>query len=399
MNRDDLGTRIEQGLEEIAPRPVSSDVIASRARRRRTRRRGAMSAVLAIAAIAVVAILVAGGPSDGPLGPPTVEASAQITLPGRVVSTASEGGYLWVLTCSTNCGGPPSEQSARGELAKVDSSSGAIVTSTEVMNPSLVAAGEGGVWTASFSDGVVTRFDPETLKPVGEVQLTLPKPIAQGAPDALSYLPNSIVVGEGSVWVGTARGYVAQIDPTKVEVKRMIALPYPLAGMAVAGGYVWLSAELFGLGKIDPKSGQLSPPQPIEGSDGYQLSTDYLTVADESLWVRGGWAPAHRTGEYTKHPGGDIGLARLNPENAEVEEAVSFSAYIAITAVSETGLWLSGHDVPGGSQDVYVFSPGAEAVDLAAHLAEPGTVIGAVGDSLWVARSDHVVQRYDIPAR
>ena len=406
MDRDEIAVQLQGSLEAVEPLPLGPEVIAGRADRRRRRRRiGAAGTAFGLLAIAVAAVTVLGGPTEGPLGPPTVEASAQVALPGEVAgaggevidTAAAEGGYLWVLTCSARCGGPPAEfEHSQGTLVKVDSDTGAIVASAPVEGASVVAAGDGGVWTAGYG-GTVTHFDPQTAKPVGSLHLELPEPFGTNFPEAFAFLPNHIVIGEGAVWVSTAREYVAQIDPRTTEVTRMIPTHFSVAGMAAGGGSVWLAAELFGLARIDPKTGELGPTQAIDGAAGRRLSMDYLAIADGSLWARGGWATPHGNGYVLSPDGKALGLARIDLATGEVKQLVDFDRYIWVHAISDGRLWLSGRDSRAGSKYVYVLEPGASKVKLAARLAEPGTVIGAVGPSLWVARPGKVLERYEIP--
>ena len=401
MDRDEIALQIRDSLEKVHPHSLDPEVIFARAGRRRQHRRiGAIGAAFSLMAVVAIMIAVVGGSSQTPFSPPTVRASARVELKGHVVGTAAtEGDYLWVLTCSARCGGPPAHfEHSQGALVKIDNRTGAIVTSTNVRNPGVVAVGEGGVWTASFN-GVVTRFDPKTAQAVGSVHLSLPKPVGSNYPEAFEFLPNNIVVGEGAVWVSTAREYVAQIDPETTELVRMVPTHFGVSGLAVGGGSVWLSAELFGLARIDPRTGELGPTRPVEAADGRRLSMDYLAVANGSLWARGGWAGPHgRTHDYVLSPKGkSLGLARVELRTGEVEQVVSFDGHIWVHAVSGGRLWLSGRDSRAGSSDVYVLDRGAKKITLAARLAKPGTIVGAVGTALWVARPGQVMERYKIP--
>jgi outer membrane protein assembly factor BamB len=401
MDRDEIALQVRDSLERVHPHSLDHGVIVARAVRRRQRRRiGAIGAAFSLVAVAAIVIAVVGGSSQTPFSPPTVQASARVALEGHVVGTAAtEGDYLWVLTCSARCGGPPANfEHSKGTLVKIDNRTGEIVASTNVRNPGVVAVGEGGVWTASFS-GVVTRFDPQTAQAVGSVHLSLPKPFGTNYPEASEFLPNNVVVGEGAVWVSTAREYVAQIDPETTEVVRMIPTHFGVSGLAVGGDSVWLSAGLFGLARIDPSTGELGPTRPIEAADGRRLSMDYLAVADGSLWARGGWAVPHgRPPDYVLSPKGRaLGLAGVDLRTGEVKQVVSFDGYIWVHAVSGGRLWLSGSDSRAGSKDVYVLDRGAKKITLAARLAKPGTIVGAVGTSLWVARPGQVLERYKIP--
>jgi hypothetical protein len=401
MDRDELALEVRDSLEKVHPPSLDHGVIVARAGRRRQRRRiGAIGAAFSLVAVGAIVIAVVGGSSQTPFSPPVVQASASVVLEGHVVGTAAtEGDYLWILTCSTRCGGPPANfEHSQGTLVKIDNRTGEIVTSTKVRDPGVVAVGEGGVWTASF-DGVVTRFDPQTARPVGSVHLLLPKPVGSNYPEASEFLPNNVVVGEGAVWVSTAREYVAQIDPETTEVVRMIPTHSGVSGLAVGGGSVWLSAELFGLARIDPRTGKLGPTRPIEAAGGRRLSMDYLAVANGSLWARGGWATPHgRSHDYVLSPKGKgLGLARVDLGTGAVQQVVNFDGYIWVHAVSGGRLWLSGSDSRAGSRNVYVLDRGARKVTLAARLAKPGAIVGAVGTALWVARPGQVLERYEIP--
>jgi hypothetical protein len=396
MKTDDFDDRIRESLEGVNPPSVDPGAIFARARSRQRRRRGAAVGLLGVTVLVAVAIAGSvGGGSGGPFSVPTVEASTQVRLPGEVVGTATGGEDLWVLACSSECGGPPSERSARGALVKIDGRTGEIVATTAVENPGTVAVGEGAVWVASFPRGVVTRFDPDTAEVTGTVEFGLPQPVSVGAPDAFEFLPNAIAAGEGSVWVSTARGYVAKIDPKDLAVDRTFKTPYSPGGVAVGGGSVWLSAGLFGVARIDATTDRLEDARPIEDAEGRRLSTDYLVVVDGSLWVRGGWGPLPGTQEYTAPPQGELGLARLDLESAEIDEIVSFDGFLTVRATSGSRLWLADRDSRAGSSDVYELDPAVGDVTLAARLAEPGTIVGAVGDSLWVARPEDLLQRYD----
>jgi hypothetical protein len=101
--------------------------------------------------------------------------------------------------------------------------------------------------------------------------------------------------------------------------------------------------------------------------------------------------------DYVASRGKAMGLARVDLGSGEVEQVVDFAGYISVHAVSDGRLWLSGSDSRAGSRDVYVLEPGTGRVRPAARLAKPGTIIGAVGPSLWVARPGKTLERYEIP--
>jgi streptogramin lyase len=380
-------------LDGVDPQPLEGGVIARRARRLRRQKVGI--AAVGAGIVAVVLALAVFGPADGPLGPPTVGATAQVTLPGEVVGSAAEGGHLWTLTCDTGCGGSPSESRAHGFLVEIDDETGQIVRTTPIENPGIIAAGEGFVWVASFPDGVLTRVDGQTGDVSGTLKLALPA--TSGFPDS-EFLPNSIAIGGGSVWVATERGYVAQVDAERIRLTRVVHVPYPVGGIAFGEGRLWCSGGLLGLGHIDAGSGAASEPIAIEDRAGRTLSADDLTVSGGSVWVRGGWVPPEKE---TSDPGAEavLGLAQVALGSSEVIRTVNFDQYLSVRAMSNSRLWLSRRDSAQGSADVFELDLTSPAnVRLAARLAEPGTIIGAVGDSLWVARPGGVTARYEIPS-
>ena len=101
-NRDEIEVWLRHGLDDFEPRHVASRTVVARSERRRRRRLGGFAAV-AVAATAAIVFAVALTPSDHPLSPPTVSASVQLTMPGRVLDSVAGAGALWVLTCETSC--------------------------------------------------------------------------------------------------------------------------------------------------------------------------------------------------------------------------------------------------------------------------------------------------------
>jgi hypothetical protein len=70
------------------------------------------------------------------------------------------------------------------------------------------------------------------------------------------------------------------------------------------------NGQLFGLARIDPRTGELGHPRPIEAADGRRLSMDYLAVADGVL-VGGSYEKRAASGEMhstalllTRYPAG-----------------------------------------------------------------------------------------------
>src|SRR3954454_22268249 len=138
MDRDEIALQVRDSLEKVHSHSLDPGVIIALAGRRRQRRRvGAVGAVFSVVAVAAVVIAIVGRSSQTPFSPPTVQASARVALEGHVVGTAAtEGKYLWVLTCFARCGGPPANfEHSQGTLVKIDNRTGEIVASAKVRNP------------------------------------------------------------------------------------------------------------------------------------------------------------------------------------------------------------------------------------------------------------------------
>src|SRR5438093_2305234 len=118
-----------------------------------------------------------------------------------------------------------------------------------------MAVGDGAVWIANFATGTVTRVDTGTNRIVATIPLTLPFDVA---PRDDAFLPLHVAVGEGAVWVDTARGAVARIDPRTNEVLTKVVASKGgdiLGEMAVAEGAVWVAEGVDGLIRLDPRDG------------------------------------------------------------------------------------------------------------------------------------------------
>src|SRR5205823_2693051 len=96
---------------------------------------------------------------------------------------------------------------------RINPTSGRILASVALSNPSNIAVGEGGVWVISFWDGTVSRIDPATSQVAATIKLRLPFAVGKNYPGSREFLPYDLAVGEGAVWVDSGRGVLARLDP------------------------------------------------------------------------------------------------------------------------------------------------------------------------------------------
>jgi DNA-binding beta-propeller fold protein YncE len=98
-------------------------------------------------------------------------------------------------------------------------------------SPLRVAAGEGGVWVTSETDGTLTQIDPDT----GEVT---------GTPLVLGKGVSGVAVGAGSVWISSPRdGEVLRVDSDSKRVVARIAIGGRPGPIAFGGGRVWVADD------------------------------------------------------------------------------------------------------------------------------------------------------------
>jgi len=95
--------------------------------------------------------------------------------------------------------------------------------------PQGIAYADGAIWVANTGDDFVTRIDPAS---------GANKQITVGAG------PTALATGANAVWVAnTAAGTVSRIDPAKNKVVATIRIGSAPAGLVVAEGYVWVTAQ------------------------------------------------------------------------------------------------------------------------------------------------------------
>ncbi len=241
-------------------------------------------------------------------------------LPGAV---ADDGARLWVLAV------PPPEDDERppqvGILLGLDRVSGEELTRTELSgSPSEVVTGGGAVWVTRWDTGAASRLDPATGKVVATISLELPFDF--GAQGDREFLPSHAAFGHGSLWVLTARGALARIDPATNRVAAMIELtpPHPL-GLAVGDDALWVAEDVHGLSRVDVASNQVRTV-PLEDLD---HAAGLVAVHDGAVWVVGNRLARTLDGKYFSSseggylPADSDTISRLDPDTLLVTATAS----------------------------------------------------------------------------
>jgi hypothetical protein len=306
---DDVRDRIHRELERLEPSPDGLQRTLQRARRRHRSRR-LFSAVLAL--------VVAGAGSFAlirAVAPLNRVAGAGIRVGGTPMAVVDAFDSIWVLTCDQDCGGDG--RGAMGRVVRVDPTSRAILASVEIPHPQALAAGEGAVWALDFWGSRVLRIAQDGERLEAAIALELPSDVVSG--DHF-FAPFDVAVGEGGVWVSTARGQVARIDPATNRVIAMISTPGESTGDLVTGlGLVWVSIGVEGLEAINPGTNTLARG-PIEVTRGdRRLQVESLAVGEGIVAMSGAIVSSSSPPAPTDYqPTGQNGVAAFDPASDEV---------------------------------------------------------------------------------
>jgi hypothetical protein len=335
--------------------------------------------------LVVVAVLLAGGTVQvlWPLqGSPPAEGGGK-ALPGPPIDAAGGGGRLWVLACAPRCTGPAAE----GQLVQIDARTGRVLSRTAAPSPQALAVGGDAAWTLDFEGGKVSHIAAATGERVGTTQLRLPAPIVDGDRD---FLPFDVAVGAGAVWVSTARGYVARIDPTTDRVDRLIRLEPKAPGAILARpGGVWVAEDLLGVLRIDPFTASTSLLT-IEAADGRRLSVGDLALADGGIWAAGTWARGRTSSSgHTGYVSTDrAAIARIDLRSRKLARITPLPERLVIVGAGGRHIWLA--QWPG--RNLYGLHTTSGRLGRT-PLRERGFVLAVSRGTVWLAAENHRLYR------
>ncbi len=378
------------------PHPVpEADVEAlieeARRRHRQRRRRALLSVVaLAIAAAAGGYVLAGGGPGRHSSGSRPSSLPAVLTagvLSGTPIQTASGLGSVWVLTCERPCPNPPSISS--GTLLRVNSRTGQIVQRINVTDPQAFAIGDGSLWLAHFYRGQVTRIDPRTGRTAQNISLP---PLNRLAQDGRRFLPESITAEPGAVWVASARGRLAEIDPSSGQIVSMLHAPFDATGQIVGSHETWVAESSLGVGIVRPGASRLKL-LPIQAGSG-QLAIDQLALGGGLVWAYGEIA----TGASNNGSGTLTNTARLvtlDRRTGRIVHQLSLPAGPYAIAYGDGALFMA--DDRNGQ--LLRIDPAYRIHPLRRVRGLGRTLITVTPDAIWATSSSGVLRRIAIPAR
>jgi streptogramin lyase len=283
---------------------------ARRRQRRRQRRILTIAAVLLAAGTVGWAIARSVVPGHAASSSPTAGGTiAHVVLGGVVQSTTTLRGDLWVLTCRRHCADPWS-RAVRGQLVEL-TAVGRPIKRIAVADPGAVAGGDGSIWVAHFYSGQVTRIDPHTGRPTASLQLKLPGPLATTGDRR--FIPSAISFSADRVWVSTARGWTAEINPHTARLMRMAFSSSEAPSATTAGGLTWVADELDGIGTFPATSTRVTRHQ-ISWA-GQPLDVDTVAYGAGLIWALG--AETNDTISLT-HPPTTSVVTTINPYTGRI---------------------------------------------------------------------------------
>jgi outer membrane protein assembly factor BamB len=170
-----------------------------------------------------------------------------------------------------------------------------------------IVLGGGSLWVGS-SDGTLTAFDPLTGRRLNEIEF-------EGTPDAIAY-------SDDSVWVmDSLQSEIIRVDPVARLVVARISLPGNLKDIAAGDGGVWV---------LDAVAGTTTPINPSSNSAGSPIGVgpapSDITVGLGSAWIT---------------DGDDGNLYRIDPELASATP-IPLGAPLAVVAIDDAGrsIWV-----------------------------------------------------------
>jgi hypothetical protein len=324
----DLKERLDRELATVVQTADARAAIDRRIVRRRRRRTVLLPTTTLILTAGLVAGLTYAFSSDPPTPPGEDRA---IEMPGEPLEAMVDGDLLWVLTSEPGCDGPVCD----GYVVRVDTSRGEVTARTPAVSPQGLASGAGSIWAVSFADATLMRLDPAT----GDVEATIPLTLPGEVPGSdWEFLPIDVDANEEGVWVSTARGAVAHVDPATDSVVEVVPLPpATVGGVAIGQESVWVGNSLGGVIRVDPQTHRVDAGVPIDDEVGRRLSVYSPFARDGSVWVVGGW------GRRTEELDGVGYVATDRQALVEIEEGSGDIA--SIVDVREEAWLLGGADV------------------------------------------------------
>jgi DNA-binding beta-propeller fold protein YncE/ABC-type branched-subunit amino acid transport system substrate-binding protein len=131
-----------------------------------------------------------------------------------------------------------------------------------------LAVGEHAIWAAGDTfDRTLWRLDPVSRRVVASIELP--------------FVPGSVAVGAGAVWVASLLDdAVLRIDPGTNHIVKRISVPRGVVGLAAGAGAVWVASSIDRtVSRIDPRTNRIAARVKTSG-----IPT-HVAVGARDVWV------------------------------------------------------------------------------------------------------------------
>ena len=202
------------------------------------------------------------------IDPVTDAVARQVELDVEPYALAIDGRIAWVTSFANDA------------LVKVDLDAGETLATTEVMKPTGVAVGAGGVWVVEHRMNTVVHVDPASAEVLAQVEIGEERPN-----DLCGACVENIIVAEGAVW--TSDNYqrtVTRIDPAADQVVAHIELPMRVWAVTAGVGRIWASQFDEDFSSIEDWMTVAIDPATNEPT-AFALPAYSVSWAGDALWV------------------------------------------------------------------------------------------------------------------
>jgi serine/threonine-protein kinase PknK len=224
--------------------------------------------------------------------------------------------------------------------------------------PTGLALGDGSVWVGNFSDGVVSRVDPQ--RNAVAARISVGGRVAE------------LAASDSGIWVTNfAEGTVSRLDPAANAVVATARVGGDPIGVAGAGGDAWVASYRDGtLSRVAPGGNVVS--RTVLGGNPVGVA-----VGEGAVWV-------------TNHADGS--LRRIDPATGRLVTSVGIGGSPLGVTVGEGSVWVTNE----GNNTVSRVDPSTNAVVATIPVGLRPFRVAAGAGAIWVTnRAEGTVSRID----
>ncbi len=207
------------------------------------------------------------------------------------------------------------------------------------------------------------------------------------------FAPSSISAARGSVWVTTARGWIAHIDARSGRVTAIVRAPFDVTGEVVAGPrWAWIAESVLGVGRVNATMPHVRV-RPIRSRRDGRIAVDQLAVGDGRVWIYGEVA-VHRSraSGVSSVLTNQARLITLDQRNGRPTHQLQFPAGPYSIAFGNDALFAA--DFRSG----HLFRIDAMyRVHALRSVRGPGTLVAVTPRAIWATTRAGVLRRIAVP--